>query len=286
LDDDPTGTSSDEYNIGVTVTDKDQGVGTASTKVTVNNVAPTVGPIEDAPVGPIQVGTVVVTVSADFTDPGMLDTHTATWDWGDGSITTVNLDQGARTVSDSHTYTEAGVYTVKLTVTDDDGGSDSAQYQQYIVVYDPDGGFVTGGGWITSPEGAYIPDPTLTGKATFGFVSKYKKGATVPTGQTEFQFHAGDLNFHSTSYDWLVIAGAKAKYKGTGAINGAGNYGFMLTAIDEKLTPSTDVDMFRIKIWNKDNGDTIVYDNQLGDDDDVDPATALGEGSIVIHKSK
>jgi hypothetical protein len=38
------------------------------------------------------------------------------------------------------------------------------------------------------------------GKGTFGFVSKYKKGATVPTGQTEFMFQAGDLNFHSSSY--------------------------------------------------------------------------------------
>lgn len=32
-------------------------------------------------------------------------------------------------------------------------------------------------------------------------------------------------------------------YKGTGTINGEGNYGFMLTAIDEALTPSTDVDL-------------------------------------------
>ena len=58
----------------------------------------------------------------------------------------------------------------------------------------------------------------------------------------------------------------------------------MLTAIDEKLTPSTDVDMFRIKIWDKDNGDIIVYDNQLGVSDDEDPTTAIAGGNIVIHK--
>ena len=45
-----------------------------------------------------------------------------------------------------------------------------------------DGGFVTGGGWIDSRPGAYRPEPELYGKATFGFVSKYKKGATTPTG--------------------------------------------------------------------------------------------------------
>ena len=101
---------------------------------------------------------------------------------------------------------------------------------------------------IESPEGAFTPDLKLIGKASFGFVSKYKKGAIVPTGETEFQFRVADLNFHSDTYQWLVIAGARAQYKGTGTINGKGNYGFMLTAIDEKLTLSTDVDLFRIKI--------------------------------------
>ena len=167
-------------------------------------------------------------------------------------------------------------------MTDDNGDSDSSVFE--YVVYDPEGGFGTGGGWIDSPEGAYTPDPTLTGKANFGFVSRYKKGATVPTGQTQFQFRVADLNFHSDSYQWLVVAGPKAQFKGTGTINGAGNYGFMLTAIDEALTPSTDVDKFRIKIWNKDDGDAVVYDNQMGAVDDADSATEIGGGSIVIHK--
>ena len=58
----------------------------------------------------------------------------------------------------------------------------------------------------------------------------------------------------------------------------------MLSAIDEALTPSTDVDLFRIKIWDKDQGDVVIYDNQMGDDDEADAATAIGGGSIVIHK--
>jgi hypothetical protein len=171
-------------------------------------------------------------------------------------------------------------------VLSDKSGCPGASTQALLAVYDPDGGFVTGGGWIDSQASAYVPDPSLTGKATFGFVSKYKKEATTPTGETEFQFKVADLNFHSDSYDWLVIAGHKAKYKGTGTINGAGNYGFMLTAIDEKLTPSTDVDLFRIKIWDKNSGDAIVYDNQMEAADDADPTTAIGGGSIVIHKAK
>jgi len=127
---------------------------------------------------------------------------------------------------------------------------------------------------------------TLTGKATFGFVSKYKKGATTPDGNTEFQFHAAGLNFKSTSYQWLVVSGAKATYKGQGTINGSGNYGFLLSAIDGQLTGGGGADKFRIKIWDKDDGDAVVYDNLVGGGDDANPTTTLGGGSIVIHTGK
>ena len=127
--------------------------------------------------------------------------------------------------------------------------------------------------------GAYTADPTLTGKATFGFVSKYQKGASVPSGNTEFQFHVANMNFKSTSYDWLVIAGTKAQYKGTGTVNSAGEYKFLLTAIDGSP------DMFRIKIWDKAT-EVVIYDNQLGSEDTADPTTVIQGGSIVIHKAK
>ena len=162
---------------------------------------------------------------------------------------------------------------------------------QFIVVYDPEGGFVTGGGWIDSPEGAYVPDPTLTGRANFGFVSKYKRGATIPTGQTEFQFKVADLNFHSDTYDWLVVAGARAKYRGTGTINGEGEYRFLLTAIDAEIvaTDPFDVDRFRIKIWweeDADGSEHVIYDNGLGAGDNDDNATTeISGGSIVIHRA-
>jgi hypothetical protein len=132
---------------------------------------------------------------------------------------------------------------------------------------------VTGGGWINSPAGAYTPDTSLSGKATFGFVSKYKKGADVPTGKTQFNFHVADLNFHSDSYDWLVVAGEKAMFKGTGTINGAGEYGFMLSAVD------SDIDKFRIKIVDKAT-DTVIYDNHQDGPD----GTEVAGGRIVVHK--
>src|SRR5438552_1058717 len=89
---------------------------------------------------------------------------------------------------------------------------------------------------------------TATGKANFGFVSKYQRGASVPTGETEFQFKAGNLNFHSTSYQWLVISGPKAQYKGEGTLQGvSGTYYFMLTVWDGEVSGGGGVDKFRIK---------------------------------------
>ena len=45
-----------------------------------------------------------------------------------------------------------------------------------------------------------------------------------------------------------------------------------------------DVDLFRIKIWDKDDNDNIIYDNNLGNEDDEDPTTEIGGGNIKIHK--
>jgi len=41
-----------------------------------------------------------------------------------------------------------------------------------------------------------------------------------------------DIKFYSSNYEWLVVAGSKAQFKGTGTINGNGEYGFILTAVD------------------------------------------------------
>jgi hypothetical protein len=121
----------------------------------------------------------------------------------------------------------------------------------------------------------------LTGKANFGFVSKFQNGASTPTGNTEFQFKAGNMKFKSTSYEWMVISGGKkAQYKGFGTINGAGSYNFILTAIDGQQPGGGGADKFRIKIWGSGG---VIYDNQMNDPDSNDPTTVLGGGSIVIH---
>ncbi len=194
------------------------------------------------------------------------DPLTETWTADGGTVDDFNYTAGL----------VPGVYDVQLTVDDGEFSSDPATTM--VVVYDPNGAFVTGGGWFTSPVDAYIANPGLTGKAEFGFVSKYKKGATVPTGNTHFQFKTADLEFKSSEYEWLVVAGPQAQYKGSGTINDAGDFGFMLTAKDSAINGTPATDTFRIKIWDKNSGapDPTVYDN--GTNQPID------QGSIKIHK--
>jgi hypothetical protein len=150
--------------------------------------------------------------------------------------------------------------------------------------------FTSGGGWQGGSDESWaidnvvvlVADEDVTGKANFGFVSKYKKGASIPTGNTEFNFKAGDLNFHSDTYQWLVVnqAGANAQYKGNGTINGdlAPNgelYQFMLWGGDG--TGDNGEDTFRIKIWYEEGDmEVVVYDNGFDQ--------AIGGGNIKVHK--
>ena len=264
-------------NVVGRVKDKDDGYTDYPKTVSVTNAAPAIVSLT-LPPAPVAVGK-DVSLSAAYSDDWANDDHSATIDWGDASISAAAAGTpNTGEISASHTYTTPGVYTVTLTVRDDANASDVKSHQ-YVVVYDPAAGFVTGGGWIAYGAAAC---PVLCGGAAgrgdFGFVSKYKKGATVPTGDTRFEFDAGTLAFASTEYEWLLVAGKRAQFKGRGTINGAGDYGFLLTAEDDAT------DAFRIKIWNRSTND-VVFDNQMDAGDNV--ATLLnkvsGNGAIVIH---
>jgi PKD repeat protein len=245
-------------------------VATLSPFVVAKSDAPTVGAIV-GPTAPLVLGS-TASVSARFTDTDH-DSHGAIWQWNDGSTSNglITESNGIGAVTGSHVYTVAGVYAVNLTVTNS-RGLNARQTIRYVVIYDPTGGFVTGGGWITV-SGA---------KATFGINAKYLTGSTTPTGQSEFQFQfAGSKSsFHSTAYEWLVVNGGRGQYRGSGTIDGTGDYGFLITAVDGNVTGGDGIDRFRIRIWSKTTG-ASVYDSGSGPDDAL--PNAIGGGRIVVH---
>lgn len=234
--------------------------GTRSETVKIDKTAPniTVTPPQDYQL--YRVGT-ALNFSADDAVSGLAQV------WGE-------LTEAATDLQNVNTgyVPDIGVYTLVVCASDQAGNSAESE-PAFFVVYDPQGGFVSGSGWIYSERGAFVADPTLEGRANFGFVSKYKKGATVPGGNTEFVFQAGDLSFHSSSYDWLVVTGSNyARFKGTGTINGFGDYKFQIWAGDN--APDT----FHIRIWEEDEvtgEEWDVYDN--GSDQTIEG------GSIVVH---
>jgi hypothetical protein len=129
LDDNPTGTPSDQYTIHVTVTDDDTGADASSTVVTVNNVAPVITAITSSASG---IGDAKenqpISITGTFTDVGTLDTHTAVIDWGDGtsSAAVITETSGSGTFTGTHSYTSGGIFPITVTLTDDDTGATSA----------------------------------------------------------------------------------------------------------------------------------------------------------------
>lgn len=114
-----------EYTISATATDEDGTSSSNSVEITVDNVAPNITSLSTSSpnFGGAKEGD-QVTLSATFSDPGTADTHTATIAWGDGTISTTNVNQGANPDFASHTYADGGFYTVTLTLKDDDNGQD------------------------------------------------------------------------------------------------------------------------------------------------------------------
>jgi hypothetical protein len=233
----------------------------------------------------VPVGT-SVNASVSFSDAGTHDTHTASVTWDDAAVTgaTVSETNGAGTASGSHVYTAPGIYSISITVTDDDTGATTATATSYVVVYDASGGRVTGGTNFPSPSGAYTPndplDTNYIGDAHIGFNVRYNNpGDTVPNGQADFRFNAADLDFKATGFTWLVVENSqtRAYFRGTGKVNNVAGYDFLVSIID-----GAPVDAVRIQVSNHATGE-VLYDMQPGAPDDAAPTMTLGSDGVQIH---
>src|SRR6185312_4913860 len=119
------------FRLRVCVTDDDGGTGCGDVPVLVRNMPPVVHAGDKVLADP---GQSVSLAPATFTDLGVRDTHTATIDWGDGTVVAGTVAEGvpgsgAGTVSGSHLYASNGNFVVTVCVTDNGGarGCDSLQ---------------------------------------------------------------------------------------------------------------------------------------------------------------
>ena len=227
---------------------------------------------------PVAINTATtLTANLDDTTTGGSNIASAAYTIDGGSpIAMSAADGGFNQVSENVTvsvapFSTTGVYSLCVRGTDAPGNVSFAC--TLLPVYDPTGGFVTGGGSVNSPAGADLANTSAAGPARFGFVSKYLPGRSTPDGNLEFQFQAGSLNFKSTSMDWLVVTGEpRGQFQGTGTINGTTVCKFAVDAWDASYSASN-VDAFGLKIFSCAGG---------GDRYSL-PPTPLTKGSIIIH---
>jgi len=122
------------YTVTLTVTDDDLGRGSDALTVTVENVAPTITNLMSDSPSNGEIG-----LSAAFADKGWLDSHSGTFEFGDGAQDTGEVVQendkpdATGTITATHHYSEEGAYTVRLVVEDDDGAESEPRATDVLI---------------------------------------------------------------------------------------------------------------------------------------------------------
>lgn len=129
-DDNPSGTAVDLNTIVASI-QEGSSTTSASTTVTVTNVAP-----ENLAIGgpAAAVRGQSISFAGSFTDIGTEDTHDVFWDFGDGTTIAYHSSTDSGALTPSHAYANAGTYVVTLKVKDDDTGETTVTRSQTIVV--------------------------------------------------------------------------------------------------------------------------------------------------------
>lgn len=119
------------YNVGLRVTDDDEGVGIDTTTINCGNAAPVINSMSVSPTS-INEGQ-LTTLTASFSDTGDTNLNYEI-NWGDGSTTTTGSTSDG-TISKTHQYMDDDAddkYTITLTVTDSDSAS-TIDTKEFIV---------------------------------------------------------------------------------------------------------------------------------------------------------
>jgi len=124
----------------------------------------------------------------------------------------------------------------------------------FLVVYDPSAGSVSGTGWVipggsTSDIGDYLL-PWVDGKtkASFSFKAEYRSAtSTTPSGFFNLSY-GSEFKLRSEGLDWLLIDPSTAQLQGTATIKGlSGTYVFQ--AIVQDGAPIGGPDRLELRVW-------------------------------------
>jgi probable HAF family extracellular repeat protein len=224
----------------------------------------------------------LLSFSASFTDVDVRDTHKAVWSWGDGSKTvgTVSERSGTGSVSAQHAYRAAGIYTVRLTVTDSSGKSSTVERK---VVVCGSAAAITGEGAFASTANTAILDARRGARrgaiGRFAFLSE---GGSARKAAVEV--NVAGLALRSSQVDAVAVDATRVQYSGLGTVNGKGSYRFTLTATNGAKTGGKDRIHVRIAHTDAQSKTEVVdYDNGASAKGAAQKSAATGvEGSVVI----
>ena len=130
------------------------------------------------------------------------------------------------------------------------------------MVYDAYAGFITGGGWIAGASG------NTNDKTHFNIDVRYS--ASAPTGQFRIHGSSALLDLTSTVFEYLVVKGSTASFRGTGVLSDGTPVGFFVSAQDGKAA-GTRIDRIRLKVWKSADGQ-VLFDTEPGISEIAPPA--------------
>ena len=184
------------------------------------------------------------------------------------------------------------VYSVEVDVV---GNYYTGSGEDVLVVYDPDLGFTTGGGWFYWPGSEDVASGYPGDKTNFGYTMKYNKKGQRVKGSLLVIRHLPDGSIYrlksnsldglalgeSADFGWASFTG-KATFMEPGS-DPIGNHEFLIY-VEDYGQPGAGVDRFWIQVLDKD--DNLVSELSM-DEPALDKAELLEGGNILVpHQPK
>jgi hypothetical protein len=184
------------------------------------------------------------------------------------------------------------MYTVKVSVTDDDGtGTDEVM----IVVFDPNEGSA---GDTATTRGALVSDPTAAGETNVYFNAQYPLGGSLPVnlepeGQTLAWMDGTTFRLELDAMQWLVITeDGKVAARGTGRVSNQPGYTWVLYGYDycngstDPGCQNTTIDRLRPVIWETATNRKVYDHSPYSSEYDVDriEPTPMTAGGVRVRR--